>query len=71
MSDPRHDKSLARSLGEFLGHIWRGVRSNPGKPGARELRRSVEETARETPEGRVTLRRTTIDEIELHPPENG
>lgn len=62
MTGPRN-KSLARSLGEFVGHLWRGVRTTPVAPGGekREVRRTVEEEDR----GDVILRRTTIEEIEI------
>lgn len=58
------DKSLMRSLGEFVGHIWQGLRSDTGKH-RREVRRETEEEQRETPMGKVTLRRTTIEEVEF------
>ena len=47
-----------RCLGEFVGHILHAVKSDSAKKG---LHRSVEEKV----EGNVTLRRTTIDEIEI------
>lgn len=59
-----------RSIGRFFGEVGRAVRSSPdgdagsgGKP--TEVRRTVETEQRETPQGRVTLRRTTIEEIEV------
>lgn len=57
------NKSIARSLGEFVGHIWRGVRTSPANSGGekREVKRTVEEEDR----GDVILRRTTIEEIEI------
>jgi len=57
-------KSLARSLGEFFGHIWKGVKSDPG-PQRTVVRHDVEEERNTTPEGQVTLRRTTIEEVEI------
>lgn len=62
MPSPKN-KSLARSLGEFVGHIWRGVRTTPTTSGGekREVKRTVEEEDR----GDVILRRTTIEEIEI------
>jgi hypothetical protein len=54
-------KSLMRSLGEFFGHIVRGVKQ-PVAPGPREVRRESEE--RSLPGG-VVLRRTTIEEVEV------
>jgi len=53
-------KSLMRSLGEFFGHIVRGVKHNPDK---KTVRTTVEEEQRDG----VTLRRTTIEEIEFRP----
>ena len=55
-------KPLMRSLGEFVGHIVKAVRTDPTN--AAEVRRDVEEEQR----GDVTLRRTTIEEIEIRPP---
>ena len=52
-----------RSLGEFFGHIVRAVRSDPGK---RVIRKSVEQRQ----ERGMTLRRTTIEEIEIQPPKH-
>lgn len=54
-------KSLMRSLGEFFGHVIHGVKQPVG-PDTRELRREVEERALP---GGVTLRRTTIEEVEI------
>lgn len=54
-------KSLMRSLGEFAGHIIKGVRT----PAEAETRQQVSRTVEERTEDGVTLRRTTIDEIEL------
>ncbi len=53
-------KPLMRCLGEFAGHIIKGIKT-PAEPETHEVRRTVEETT----EGGVTLRRTTIDEVEL------
>jgi hypothetical protein len=52
-----------RSLGEFFGHVWKGVRTDPG-PQRHVVRRDVQETTVPTEGGPVTLRRTTIDEVE-------
>lgn len=58
-------KSLARSLGEFFGHIAKGVKT-PAAGEKVELSRSVEERETTDDQGRkVTLRRTTIEEIEV------
>lgn len=57
-----------RSLGEFFGHVWNGITADthPDRKTNRShvVRREVQETKIETPAGPVTLRRTTVDEIE-------
>jgi len=65
-------RSLARSLGEFVGHIRAGIRAKPGAerdnaPSVkrREVSRTVDEETVDTPRGRVTLRRTVIEEVDL------
>lgn len=65
--DPE-DKSLARSLGEFVGHIWSGIKTTPGSKERREVSRSVEEREAQTPSGKLTLRRTVIEEVEVEKP---
>jgi hypothetical protein len=57
MTDSNH-KTLMRSLGEFFGHIIRAVRTDPRK---KVVSRKIEEERR----GSLTLRRTTIDEVEI------
>ena len=61
MSETSDKKSLARSVGEFVGHIVEGVKSDPAGTRSNEVRRTVEET---TQDG-VVLRRTTIEEVEF------
>jgi len=63
-------KSLMRSLGEFAGHVWHSIRT-PVEDGRREIRREVEEHSHEAPGGRVTVRRTTIEEVEYERGEAG
>ena len=59
------DKPLMRSLGEFFGHVVKGIRTDPAAGRERnEVRRTVEEEKR--PDG-VVLRRTVIEEVELPP----
>ncbi|MGI9015150.1 MAG: hypothetical protein ACR2GY_13015 [Phycisphaerales bacterium] len=59
-------KSIARSLGEFVGHIARGVKTRVDERGDAVVREEVKRTVEETTDERgVTLRRTTIDEIEF------
>lgn len=62
------DKSIMRSLGEFFGHIVRGVKTDPGSADrTREVGRHVEEEHRDG----VVLRRTTIEEIEVRGTDEG
>lgn len=75
-------KPLMRSLGQFWGHVWHGatgkVAADRG-PGVQrvEVRRETTERAAEPGEvpeglgGSVTLRRTTIEEIEVRPAAGG
>lgn len=61
-------KSLMRNLGAFFGHIAHGITASPTGPEPRthEVRREVEEREETAPDGRkVTVRRTTIEEIEV------
>lgn len=60
----RSDKSLARSLGEFFGHIYKGITADTSEHKKRVNRRTETET-RETPRGKVTIRRTIIEEVDL------
>lgn len=64
--------SIMRSLGRFVGHIARGVStdvSKPPSPTRTEVSRHVEEETRDAPAelggGKMTVRRTTIEEIEI------
>lgn len=61
------NKSLMRSLGEFFGHITRAVKDPADGSEVREVKREITEETRDTPAGKVTLRRTTIEEVEFHP----
>jgi hypothetical protein len=58
-------KPLMRSLGEFVGHIVKAVKTDPG-----QKRTVLRKTSQEEERGNVTLRRTTIDEIEIHQQED-
>jgi len=62
------DKSTMRYLGEFFGHVMKGVRTDPAGPAAPArpaARTRTEEELRETPGGRVVIRRTIIEEVVL------
>jgi hypothetical protein len=58
-------KSLARSFGEFFGHIARGVKTDPATDARRSDTREVQRTVEEHDQGDVILRRTVIDEVQL------
>jgi hypothetical protein len=61
-------KPLARSLGQFVGHIARAFRSDAGRSSKRmTVRKTVEQEQR----GDMILRRTTIDEVEIPAPAPG
>ncbi len=51
-----------RCLGEFVGHIVKAITSD-------SQTREVDRETQEVVKGNLTLRRTTIDEIELPPEE--
>ncbi|MAD78326.1 MAG: hypothetical protein CMJ51_03025 [Planctomycetaceae bacterium] len=56
------DKTIMRSLGEFVGHVVKGIRTDPAaKAETTEVRRTIETEERE----RVILRRTVIEEVEV------
>ena len=61
MADSKN-KPLMRSLGEFVGHIYKAATSDPGANRVVVNRRLQEEER-----GNVTLRRTTVEEIEIKP----
>ena len=63
MPEPK-SKPLMRSLGEFVGHIVKAVKTDP----AGGKRAVVNKKQQEESRGNVTLRRTTIEEIEIHDP---
>ena len=52
------DKPLMRCLGEFVGYIVKAITADSQ---THEVNRKTQEVVK----GNVTLRRTTIDEIEL------
>ncbi|MEN0019728.1 MAG: hypothetical protein AAF747_02470 [Planctomycetota bacterium] len=59
------NKSVMRCLGEFVGEVWRGVKTPAKASTTHRVRESVEEEQRETDAGPVIVRRTTIEEIEM------
>ena len=66
MPDP--DKNLIRALGEFVGGIWWGVKT----PAQRktQVSRTVETDQRVVDGKRVTLKRTTTEEMIVEPMED-
>ena len=56
----KKNKSLMHNLGSFFGHIVKAVRTDPATK-----KKVISKTVEETKEGNVTLRRTTIEEIEI------
>ena len=65
MSD-RNDKSIMHSLGAFVGHVVKGIRTDPAaKNRTTEVHRTEEVQDREG----VVLRRTVIEEVEVRDPD--
>lgn len=60
--------SIARNLGRFFGNIKRGFTQPLDAPQTREVRRETTEESVDSDAGPVTLRRTTIEEVELPSP---
>ncbi len=54
-----------RSIGEFVGHIVKAVRTKPG--GTRVV---LDKSTQQQQRGSITLRRTTTDEIEIQDTKN-
>lgn len=52
-------------LGQFVGGITRGVTTPIDKPRRQTIRTSVEQHTTRQADATVTLRRTTIEEIEV------
>ena len=62
MPDAKNNKPLMRSLGEFVGYIYKAVKTDPTTK-----RVVLNRTKQEEKRGPITLRRTTIEEIEIKP----
>jgi len=56
----KKNKSLMRNIGSFFGHIAKAVRTDPAID-----KKVVSKTVEEEKKGDITLRRTTIEEIEI------
>mgnify|MGYP004275156511 CR=1 FL=1 len=62
----RNDKSIMHSLGAFVGHVVKGIRTDPAaKTNTTEVRRTEEVEDRDG----VILRRTVIEEVEVRNPD--
>lgn len=64
----KKDKSLMRALGEFVGGVWWGVKTPADRP--KQVSRTVETDERVVDGKRVTLRRTTTEEMIVEPMED-
>jgi hypothetical protein len=72
MTTPKPRPSIMRTLGLTLGDLWSVVKTGKTKPPAQVTQRtSVDEEVRNTEQGRVTLRRTVIEEVSIEPPTAG
>ena len=59
----RRRLSLFRDLGAFVGHVWKGITTDPAR--SRGSRRVVRREVEEQRHDQIVLRRTTIEEIEF------
>lgn len=57
--------SIVRNIGRFTGEIWRAIKTPANSSEKHEVKRTTETEERQTEDGKVTLRRTTIEEIEI------
>ena len=57
--------SIVRNIGRFTGEIWRAIKTPAESTQKHEVNRTTETEERHTEDGKVTLRRTTIEEIEI------
>jgi hypothetical protein len=62
---PQPDKPLMRSIGEFFGHVVKGIKTDVDPANKTVTRQTVEEEVRDTPQGPVILRRTIIEEVQV------
>lgn len=68
---PDKQPSLMRSLGLVTGDLWSlvsGKKRKPPAPPAIVVRKDVQTQTVETSQGPMTLKRTTIDEVEFRKP---
>jgi hypothetical protein len=64
------DIPITRAVGRFLGHLWSAATSpaQGDEPEVHEVKRETEEHQGEIQGRKVTLRRTTIEEVEFNDP---
>ena len=67
MGNDETKKSVSRSLGEFFGHIWKGVTEPVEGDRKIVVREEKTEEVRQTPTGTVIVRRTVVEEMEVRP----
>ncbi|GAB5497341.1 MAG: hypothetical protein Phyf2KO_24210 [Phycisphaerales bacterium] len=65
MGTPPNDDSVLRNLGRFTGEIWRAIKTPANTSEKHEVSRTTETEEKQTKDGKVTVRRTTIEEIEI------
>ena len=74
---PEKHPSIMRALGLVTGDLWHTLTGKPRKPPAprpagpqkQVLHTETTEEVRETAQGKVVLRRTVIEEVEVRRPE--
>ena len=72
---PEKHPSIMRALGLVTGDLWSTLTGRPRKPATpagpkkQVLRTETTEEVRQTEQGKVVLRRTVIEEVEMRPPE--
>ena len=64
MTGEEKKKPLMRSLGEFFGHIAKGITTDPAEGEKPKQKQIVRQQIEEEDRGDMILRRTTIEEIE-------
>tara|TARA_B100000900_G_scaffold386426_1_gene376890 strand:- start:403 stop:621 length:219 start_codon:yes stop_codon:yes gene_type:complete len=65
VTSSRSDKSIMHSLGAFVGHVVKGIRTDPAAKTTTQVRRTDETESRDG----VVLRRTVIEEVEVRNPD--
>lgn len=72
MGEKKPGPPLVRALGLLAGDVWCAITGKPRTPPPKQVvRHDVEEETRDTPQGKVRLRRTTIEEIEVDRDQRG